>query len=82
MVSALLAQRQGNFQLAATQFSRAMNVQPTDVGYVLLAQALRRAGRTEEADAALAQAQKISPNPGKLQQAAALVLATADIKGD
>jgi cytochrome c-type biogenesis protein CcmH/NrfG len=57
-------------------------VQPTDVGYVLLAQALRRAGRTEEADAALAQAQKISPNPGKLQQAAALVLATADIKGD
>jgi tetratricopeptide (TPR) repeat protein len=82
MVSALLAQRQGNFQLAATQFSRAMNVQPTDVGYVLLAQALRRAGRTEEADAALAQAQKISPNPGKLQKAAALVLATADIKGD
>jgi tetratricopeptide (TPR) repeat protein len=82
MVSALLAQRQGNFQLAATQFSRAMNVQPTDVGYVLLAQALRRAGRPEEADGALAQAQRISPNLGKVQQAAALVLATADIKGD
>jgi tetratricopeptide (TPR) repeat protein len=82
MVSALLAQRQGDFQLAATQFSRAMNVQPTDVGYVLLAQALRRAGRPEEADGALAQAQRISPNLGKVQQAAALVLATADIKGD
>jgi protein O-mannosyl-transferase len=82
MVSALLAQRQGDFPQAATQFSRAMNVQPTDVGYFLLAQALRHAGRPQEADAAMAQAQRISPNFGNVQQEAALVLATANIKGE
>lgn len=45
----LIAQRNGDLPEAVRQYSRAMTVQPTDVGYLLLAQALRLEGHSEEA---------------------------------
>jgi len=82
VASGLLAERDGDFASATAQISRAMKVAPTDVGYVLLAQALRRGGRLAEADQALAQAQRISPDYVQAQQSAAAVLATSGIKAD
>jgi protein O-mannosyl-transferase len=77
--SALLAERDGDFNFAAAQISHAMTVQPTDVGYVLLGQALRRAGRLTEADDALAKAQRISPNISRARLAASQVLESAGL---
>jgi tetratricopeptide (TPR) repeat protein len=45
----LIAQQNGDLPEAVRQYSRAMTVQPTDVGYLLLAQALQLAGHSEEA---------------------------------
>jgi cytochrome c-type biogenesis protein CcmH/NrfG len=59
-----------------------MKVEPTDVGYLLLGQALRRAGHTTEADEACAQAQRISHDFAQAQQSAARVLTSAGIKTD
>jgi len=39
-----------------------MHVEPTSVGYLLLAKALERDGRAEEAKQAYAQAQRLSSN--------------------
>jgi tetratricopeptide (TPR) repeat protein len=78
--SGLLAERDGDFATAVAQISRAMQVSPTGVGYVLLAQALRRDGRLPEADDALARARWISPDLEKSEQSAARVLATVGIK--
>jgi len=80
--SGLLAEREGDFSLAASQISHAMKVQPADVGYLLLAQALRRAGRVAEANDALATAQRLSPDIAQARQQAAQVLATAGIDTD
>jgi protein O-mannosyl-transferase len=78
--SGLLAEREGDFALAATQISHAMKVEPSDVGYLLLGQALRRAGRSAEADNALVLAQRISRNFAQAQQSAAQVLYSAGIQ--
>jgi protein O-mannosyl-transferase len=78
----LLAERDGDFGSAVAQISHAMQAAPTGVGYVLLAQALRRAGRLAEAEGALAQAQRISPDLAKSEQSAARVLITVGIKTD
>jgi Flp pilus assembly protein TadD len=78
----LLAEREGDFSSAVTQISRAMQFEPTDVGYLLLAQALRRVGDAAEAERAVAKAQKVSSNISQAQQAAAQILATAGIKND
>jgi protein O-mannosyl-transferase len=56
----LLAEHDGNNALAVTQISRATQLAPTDVGYLLLAQALRRSGRVAEASDAEAQAARLS----------------------
>lgn len=68
--TALLAERSGDSQLALRRLSRMMDVAPSDVGLLLLASALRLAGRDREADAALAQARKLSPNFAQAQKAA------------
>ncbi|MGC2271189.1 MAG: glycosyltransferase family 39 protein [Candidatus Sulfotelmatobacter sp.] len=78
--SGLLAQRDGDFGLAIGQISQAMKAAPTDVGYLLLGQVLRRAGRTVEANDAEAQARRISHDFAQAQQSAAEVLASAGIK--
>jgi protein O-mannosyl-transferase len=78
----LLAERTGDFSLAVVQISHAMTVEPSDVGYLLMGQALRRAGRGREADDADAYAQKISHDIAKAQQTASQLLASAGIHGD
>jgi tetratricopeptide (TPR) repeat protein len=66
----LLALKAGDYSSAAGLFSRAIAVQPTDVGYLLLAQALRQGGRPSEAQVAYQQAQRISPDLSEAQKAA------------
>ncbi|MGA2856628.1 MAG: tetratricopeptide repeat protein [Candidatus Sulfotelmatobacter sp.] len=60
--SAMLAERDGNFSEAVMRLNQAMKVEPSDVGYLLLADALRHAGRVPEAQADEDLAGKISPN--------------------
>jgi Flp pilus assembly protein TadD len=58
----LLAQKGWDYSRAAAQFAHAMKVQPTSVGYLLLANALQRAGQPAEAEQAFQQAQRLSNN--------------------
>jgi len=67
MGTGLLALRQGQPGVAVTQFFYAVKADPTDANALLYAQALRRAGRTAEADSALAQVQKIADDLGQAQ---------------
>jgi protein O-mannosyl-transferase len=60
MASGLLAERDGNFELAVTEIADALKIEPSDVGYLLLGRALRRAGRLTEANAADERAREIS----------------------
>jgi len=78
--SGLLAEQEGDWTSAIAQISHAMKVGPTDVGYLLLEQVLRRAGHAAEADDAEVHAQRISHDLAKARQSAAMVLASADIK--
>jgi tetratricopeptide (TPR) repeat protein len=78
--SALLAERDGDLQFAIAQISLAMKIEPTDVGYLLLAQALRRNVRPLEANDAMAKAQRISPNVAHAQQSAAQILTSFGIQ--
>jgi Flp pilus assembly protein TadD len=80
--SGLLAERKGDFALAVARISHAVEVEPSDVHYLLLGQALRRAGRKAEAEDASAHAQRISGDFAQAQQSAAQVLAAAGIKTD
>jgi hypothetical protein len=52
MARGLLAERDGNPDLAVKGISGALKIEPSDVGYLLLGRALRRAGRLTGADAA------------------------------
>ncbi len=60
--SGLLAQKGWDYSLAATQYAHAMRVEPTSVGYLLLAKALQQGGRSAEAAQAYAEAQRLSGN--------------------
>jgi hypothetical protein len=80
--SSLLAQREGDLALAVARISHAVELEPSDVGYLLLRQALRRAGRLAEADDAGAHAQRISHNLAQAQQSAAQVLTAAGINSE
>lgn len=80
--SGLLAERDGDFAFAVAKLSHALELSPSDEHYLLLEQALRRAGRVAEADDALAHAQKISRDFAQAQQSVAQVLAAAGIKAD
>ena len=52
----LLAQRAGNIGQAAEDYERSVEIEPTAVGYLLLAQALEISGRTQAALAAQSEA--------------------------
>jgi tetratricopeptide (TPR) repeat protein len=80
MVSGLMALRQGQPNVAVLQFLHAVTVDPSDLNAVLFAQALRRAGRTAEADSVWAQVQKISPDPGQAQIGAGQLLSLVGLK--
>ncbi len=66
----LVAQHDGKHAEAVRQFSDAMAVQPTDVGYLLLAHALEASGHLSEAEAAREQASSISSNVAEAQRQA------------
>jgi protein O-mannosyl-transferase len=65
----LIAQENGDMTEAIRQYSRAVAVQPTDVGYLLLAQALRQEGRLDEATAISERVARFSPNLAEAQKA-------------
>ncbi len=58
----LVAFHENGFKDAAVYFSRAVAIEPDDLGYFLLGTALAKDGHTSEAAQAFAQARKISPN--------------------
>jgi tetratricopeptide (TPR) repeat protein len=60
--SGLLAQKGWDYSLAAAQYAHAMRVEPTSVGYLLLAKALQQGGHSAEATQALQQAQRLTNN--------------------
>jgi protein O-mannosyl-transferase len=70
----LIAQKDGDLAEAVRQYSRAMAVQPTDVGYLLLAQALQQQGRSDEAKAIFERVARLSPNLGEAQKTAESLL--------
>jgi len=77
--SGVIALRQGQSNLAVTQFAHAVKIDPSDVSFLLLAQALRESGRPDDADLAVAEARKISPDLGESQKAAAKLLSVAGV---
>jgi tetratricopeptide (TPR) repeat protein len=71
----LVAQHNGDLAEAIQQFSNAMAVAPSDIGSLLLAQALEQAGRSTEAHAARLRASLISPDLDEAQRQANALLA-------
>jgi len=69
----LIAESNGDFAEAVRDYSRAMAAEPTDVGYLLLAQALEDEGRNDEASAIRERVSRLSSDPeGAKRQAEAL----------
>ena len=66
----LIAQKNGDLAEAVLDYSRAMAVEPTDVGYLLLAQALEDEGRKGEATAIRERLQKLSSDIAAAQKEA------------
>ncbi len=66
----LLAQKNNDLPEAVRQYSRAMAVEPTDVGYLLLARALQLEGHRDEANAIRERVTRLSPNLGEAQREA------------
>ena len=64
----LIAQKNGDLPEAIRQYSHAMAVQPTDVGYLLLAQALQLDGHSEEAKAISERVAQFSSNLPEAQK--------------
>jgi hypothetical protein len=58
----LLAQRDGDIALAVQNYERSVVVQPTPLGYLLLAQALEIGGQADAARAAQSQAARMTPD--------------------
>ena len=77
--SGVLALRQGHFDVAVAQLAHAAKIDPSDVNFLLLAQALRRAGRAAEADSVSMQAQKISSDLSQAQITAGQFLSLAGL---
>jgi tetratricopeptide (TPR) repeat protein len=71
----VLAQKTRDFDEAIADYSRAMAIQPTDVGYLLQAQAFKQSGRAAEAEAARKQAESLSRDLAHAQQEADSLLA-------
>jgi tetratricopeptide (TPR) repeat protein len=70
----LIAEQTGDLSEAVRQFSRAVAVQPNDVGFLLLTHALQIQGHDDQARAIAERVARTSPNlPEAQQQAAALL---------
>ena len=70
----LIAHKNGDLPEAVLQYSRAMAVQPTDVGYLLLADAFERQGHADEAQAIREKVARLSPNLAEAQKEAQSLL--------
>jgi tetratricopeptide (TPR) repeat protein len=70
----LIAEKNGDLPEAVRQYSHAMAVQRTDVGYLLLAQALQQQGRLDEAKAISERVARFSPNLAEAQKTAESLL--------
>jgi hypothetical protein len=68
------AQKNGDLVLAVKAYSRAEEIQPSDVGYVLLAKALEQSGRKDDAHETMEHARRISPDFEEAQREAERVL--------
>jgi tetratricopeptide (TPR) repeat protein len=66
----LIAEKNGDAEDAVREYSSAMAVQPTDVGYLLLAHALQQEGKLDEAKAVYDRVARLSPNLSAAQQMA------------
>ncbi len=66
----LLAYRESDFSTAAEYFSRTVAVDPSDFDYLLLANALERAGQKTQASAAYNQARRVATNWDEAQKKA------------
>jgi FOG: TPR repeat len=80
MGTGLLALHQKQYDIAVEQFMHAAKVDPSDMNALLLAEALRRAGRDRDADFVAAQVKKISPDLVQAQLATGRVLSFAGLK--
>ena len=60
--SGLIAQKHGNLELAIRQYTKAVSIKPSDLGYALLGRAFEQSGRSADASTAYGQAQRLSPN--------------------
>jgi tetratricopeptide (TPR) repeat protein len=78
--SGVLAMRTEQFDSAIAQLIHAVNVDPSDINFLLLSQALRQAGRSADANSAIAQAQMLSKDPKQAQVAAGQFLSLAGLK--
>jgi len=79
VVNGLLAERDGDFNAAVASISQGVELQPSDIGYLLLAQAQRRTGNNAAADEAESQALRISHNIDAARQSARQSLAAVGI---
>jgi tetratricopeptide (TPR) repeat protein len=70
----LIAQNNGDLPEAVRQYSHAMAIEPTDVGYLLLAQALQLEGHTEEAKAISERVARMAQNFAEAQATANALL--------
>jgi tetratricopeptide (TPR) repeat protein len=70
----LVAQKNGDLADAVRQFSNAMAVEPTDVGFLLLAQALQHQGHLDQAKTIYERVARLSPNLPEAQKTAASLL--------
>jgi Tfp pilus assembly protein PilF len=71
----VLAEKSGEFDEAVKNYSRAVELEPSDVGYLLLSQALQQSGKPAASRSALEAAQRISPDFDRAQQAVRDLLA-------
>jgi tetratricopeptide (TPR) repeat protein len=65
-----LLEQEGKLEEAIINYSRSVELRPTDEGFMYLGHALEKTNRLPEAMAAYRQALKISPDSGEAQQAA------------
>jgi tetratricopeptide (TPR) repeat protein len=70
----LIAQQNGDLPEAVRQYERAIAVRPTEVGYLLLAQALRQEGHAAESQKIIEGLSRSSSNLAEAQKAAELLL--------
>jgi tetratricopeptide (TPR) repeat protein len=70
----MVAQTSGDLSEAVRQYSHAMALQPTDIGYLLLARALQEEGQADEAKAILERVARHSSNFSEAQKEAQSLL--------